>query len=1407
MSAHMPANEDLLHSLPLPLAQLYRRALNAKTPLDLHQAAYFLWEAALKLLGSVAVVAYAERADPDPELADRLKNLARPALGHWWEFVRRLLPVLADGGDPGFAAARDLVLGRRRDDLPRAADLDALLEELTTGRQAPRAVVRLSELFDRLVNYRNRVPGHGAVGMHPPSHYQRYGAALRAGAAEVLARLDALAGRRLVYVPDVRRQASGRWLVERYELRGEVARRLESLDLPESVDAAGLLPDRLYLEAAGPGDAPGLRPLHPLLVYDAEEGRALFLNARRGRQRTEYLCYTTGAVSERDDAGAERRALLARVLGVPVDAALEEQWAARSRAEEPAVDREPESAAHRLGEFELLSELGRGGMGVVYRAWQPSLGRQVALKCLAKPGDSRAEARFRREIKALGQVDHPHLVKIFTSGADGDQWYYVMELVEGVPFSAVCDRLATVVGSVTEVGEPTWQAALGRACADAREGEKPLGEGPPAWAPEGPAAPTPAVAAWGRGGYVDLVVTLVRQVAGAVHALHEHGIIHRDIKLGNILVSADGTRATLMDLGLALLADDVKLTQTRQFVGTLRYASPQQVLAVSTLDRRTDVYSLGATLWELLALRPLFEATEQTPTPELMERIQREEPERLRRVHPGLGRNLEAVVHKCLEKAAERRYATALEFADELRRVQEGEPVRARPVGRVDRTVKWMRRHPTQTAAGALAAMLVVVLLVAAVGGWLLAVSAEQQARDARVARDRAEKEEAKALFQLRVAEVDRYALQLLQAQQELDGGRLAEARAILDECDDRLRHWEHSYLASQCDRCLLALRPHRSPVRGVAASANGGVLASASDDGTVKLCDGRSGREVRTLTGHTGPVLCVALSADGRRVVSGGEDQTVRIWDADTGKEERTLRGHAGLVLSVALSADGRRVVSGGEDRTVRVWDATTGELACELASHAGWIGGVAVSANGERVVSASADRTVKVWDTRAGRALHTLEGHTDAVLSAAFSGDGRRIASGGLDRSVKVWDAEAGVLIYTLAGHTDAVRSVAFSGKDRQVASAGDDRTIKVWSLQTGQETLALPGHGDWVRGVRFCHDDRWLISGGSDGAVKVWDTGSDQPFRTFRGHQKGVAAVAVSADGGSIVSGSDDRSVTVWDAGTGKEVLTLSGHAGWVGGVAVSANGGRVVSGGGDQIVRVWDAATGEEALALKGHSGSVPSVALGADRRIASGSLDTAVKIWDARTGEIVHTLTGHTGPVRCVAFSADGGVLASASVDQTINLWDVRSGRKIRTLAGHASPVLSVALSADGGRVVSGDSDGTLKFWVAATGEVHDVRGHTRRVTGLAMSGDGLRVISGSYDEKIKVWDTRTRQQVLTLKVPGGAVLSVALSRDGRRLVSGSRDGAVRVFEANAGQGEEDGGLPREGHGRRARLTN
>ncbi|MBC7820784.1 MAG: serine/threonine protein kinase, partial [Planctomycetaceae bacterium] len=735
----MKIDEALLKRLPLPLAKLYRRAHFGKSPADRHLDAYYLCEATLKLLGCVAVVEYADAAEQRPEVIETLRKLARPSLGHWWQFVRELLPPLADAGDEGFRSLQDLMLGGSRDDLPLLAGLLATLDQTLNPAASPpaRSSVRVRDLFDRLIQYRNKKIGHGALSTLTVEQHERLGTALLGGATELLRRFDCLAGRQLVYVAAEHRLNSGAWAIERWLLVGDTPQRLPTLEVFESRTDRLPQQGRLYLQKPAAAENPqavlaAAQLLYPLATYDPDTEEVAVLNGRSGRANAEYLGYVTGA-AVKEVIARDQQTFLADILGAPVAEGDLAVWAAESLAEESSGEKGRDETAgpsgrrepRRIGEFEIISRLGRGGMGTVYRAWQPSLNREVALKKLNAATDERSQTRFTREIRALGKVDHPHLVKVYTCGSDGEETFYAMELVEGADLAAICEELGR--SEASRVDDTVWQRAVSTACDRMRQQEQPLTNDanerhPHVATVRARAALTPNAALGEEFGrtHVRRVVQLVRQVADALHALHESGVVHRDVKPGNILLTPDGRHAILADLGLAQLADELdgSLTRTRQFVGTLRYASPEQVLAARRVDRRSDVYSLGATLWELLTLRPLFGVTEETSAPDIMEWTQHRDPGSPRRFNPHVSKDLERVVLKCLEKDPAQRYQTSRALADDLDRVVAGErpTVAKRSISSaVRRRIRHMWRHPARYAL----AMLVVGLIATSTyGGW-----------------------------------------------------------------------------------------------------------------------------------------------------------------------------------------------------------------------------------------------------------------------------------------------------------------------------------------------------------------------------------------------------------------------------------------------------------------------------------------------------------------------------------------------------------------------------------------------------------------------------------------------------------------------------------------------------------------
>jgi WD40 repeat protein/serine/threonine protein kinase len=1417
MSESLVLDEQLLQTLPLPLAQLCRRAHNVRTPLACHQAAWYLWEAALKLLASVAVAEYADLPSHDPNLVERLKCLARPSLGQWWELIRRIVPVLAEQGDAGFAAVRDLVLGRARDDLPRAAGLDAALLEVLDSRTGPRTSVRLTELFDRLVQYRNREIGHGAAGQRPADYYERMSRALLAGATQVLGRLDVLAGRRLLFVGEVRRQAAGHWLVELYALSGESAKRLESLEVAEAEAQRLPRPERVYLGVAG-----GLRELHPLLYFEAGSAQAYFLNARRGKCGIDYICYTSGETLRREELQADHRELLARVLGQPVDPAATEAWASASMAEAADGETAPMSGRH-IGDFELLSRLGQGGMGVVYRAWQPSLGRQVALKCTLRAGDPKAEARFSREIRALGRVEHPNVVKVFTSGAEGDQWFYAMELIEGAELSRVCEHLAG--GSVADIDAGRWRQALTTAYEQARLQETQLSVSgtepskPAAHAPGPPAGPARQARQLAGRGHVAQAVEIVRQVAEAAHALHEAGVVHRDIKPGNIMLTADGGHPVLMDLGLAQLADETegRVTRTRQFVGTLRYASPEQILAAARVDRRTDIYSLGATLWELLTLRPLFAAGDNTNTPELMLKIQTSDPEKPRKYNRHVPRDLEAIVLKCLEKDRARRYATAADLAADLGRFLAGEPVSAQPPSMTYLAGKFMRRHRVALAV-------VGVMLAILVGSAVAAFIGIDRERRAAV-------EYSKKL------EEQLYDNHIAVAERELTLNHdVGLASDLLEKCPEHLRGWEWDYLMRLRDGPRAPLTGHNGGLWTAVFSPDGRRVATGSIDGTVKVWDAATGRLQLTFSGHLGlaklpelvkntflpgkmvpdvprpPVMCLAFSPDGRHIASGSFEPkvgklresrgVVKIWDARSGAEVLTFQDQIGVMLSLDYSPDGKRIASSSinEDNTFVVWDTKTKTVIQVVAGHNSHVHRLRYSRDGRLLVSGDTDGVVKLWDADTLKEVRTINAHRAPVVGLAFAPDGQRFTSASEDSTVRVWETATGNEVFSLRGHTGSALDVAYSPDGKRIASGGFDKTVRLWDAATGKEKMTLRGHTDMVWGVSFSPDGRRLVSASFDRQAIIWDAtprqDEDRPglFTITTGADR-VGGVAFSPDGRYLASGNLDDSVGLWDAESGSPVHTLKGHGGSAWGVAFSPDSKLLASASWDHKVKVWDTASGEELRTLSGHAAPVQGVAFSPDgKRVVSGSWDGSVKIWEAQTGAVTATCEGDLFPTVAVAFSPDGKRVASGRSDRSAIIWDASTGKRLITLKGHLGAVPSIAFSPDGKRLASASWDHTVKVWdvdpksvVSAfeSRELIMLKGHTDRVNCVAFSPDGTRIATASEDKTVRIWDAATGKEILSTPYRHRwMVWAVAFSPDGKRLAAGcwSSSGVVKTWD-------------------------
>lgn len=1064
---------------------------------------------------------------------------------------------------------------------------------------------------------------------------------------------------------------------------------------------------------------------------------------------------------------------------------------------------EPADLPEWIGPYKVLGRIAEGGMGIVYKAEQQRpLIRTVAVKVIKLGMDTvEVVARFEAERQALALMAHPNIAAVFDAGATADgRPYFAMEHVPGEPITLYCDRNALTI----------------------RE---------------------------------RLLLSI--QACEAVQHAHHKGIIHRDVKPSNVLVTAGADGRPLVkviDFGIAKalsarLTERTLLTEHGRLVGTPGYVSPEQLERGSfDVDTRADVYGLGVLLYELLigvlpcqpeperatgALAGLLRMVEDDePLRPSARLVALKEAERAQvatyrgtswvALERDLRSELEWIPLKAMRKDRTERYQTAFELADDVRNYIEGRALLAGPRSRTYLVRKFVRVHRASLSISA-AVLFVIVGLIA----WLLVMSHRASSAEASLRLE-------KAMGEASRAETGRHAAEVAQHQAEV------AFRAAERTMSERLVQFGDSLAglgkpAGAAERYLQARETARE--LGINDAPIVARLFSIGErDVPLMGSYGASGGVGGfAASGHPNGV---ALSRDGATAVTCDNTANLSVWDVRTGRLLRQVAtAHKGGGAYIAISPDDSLVLCAGFDHRVSLWEVATGTLRGKLEGHSSGVYIAIFGPGGRTAVSADDNGNVIRWDLDAMTEVNRWHAHASAIGALAFSQDGRTLASGGNDGWIRLWAAETGAPIRSLGpvqGLNKEINSVIWGADDRTIISGGFDGTVRLWDLNEPANDRVLGKHGDWVWRVTLSPDGAGVASGCRDGTVRIWDIASGRQSRAFEGHTGEVLGLAFTRDGRYLVAGGSDSCLRVWPAaeagrfrrvdgvegatcvtfseqslafiGTPRGAVVIydpssgrvlrelrAGHSNNVTAVCVAKQGAVALSGGRDGAVTFWDVATGQEVRHLPADGSAVLDLASISDHAVIIRS-EQRVRIWDFVADKSADI---KVGPVACIASCPDAETYLTVSNDGTVRVRSQQGDRSWALPAGFGSP--RCAGLAPGGRtavVVSAD-----KLWVAEMASAR-VSGpfttHVGDVAGLGFLADGLTLWIVGTGGAAELWDVQQGTPVARIADAPANVVAFALAPGGQCGASFDMAGSAHVweFDAAAKQYDFEGRVPR-----------
>jgi serine/threonine protein kinase/WD40 repeat protein len=1093
-----------------------------------------------------------------------------------------------------------------------------------------------------------------------------------------------------------------------------------------------------------------------------------------------------------------------------------------------------------VGEYHILREIGRGGMGVVYEAVQASLGRHVALKVLAlHPAmDARTLERFRREAQAAARLHHTNIVPVFGAGEEEGVHYYAMQFIQGQALSEVLKQIARLRASRSHAAFPrdptespaaaaTAATLLRQPIAPAAEG----GEGGPAAGDGRTAAGAASVQESPEGGgdvdsswlvestttgrvsqYFRNVASVGLQVTSALAYAHSQGILHRDIKPSNLLLDAHGT-VWVTDFGLAKAEGADDLTHTGDFLGTLSFMAPERFRGWS--DPRSDIYSLGITLYQLATLKPAFTDVDRG---RLVRKVMTEEPARPRRVEPTVPRDLETIILKAIDKEPSRRYQKADDFAEDLRAFLADKPIRARRASLPERCWRWCRRNRAASVLGTIAA----IFLVVACASLFVAHWAERAGREALYWRylsqaralgwsgkpgqafscletlrkaaetlsrlDLAQDERKRRVCEIRnetIASETRADLRLLEDRDDLSTFGLASGAGKvpgpggeleildLDAGLERLAVSEPSgtiHIVRRRDRAVLATLPGRGFIaRHAFFSPDETQLVAQyrhEDRFSVGVWDPMTGKLLLELPAETSE-RAVEFTPDSRGLAVGGVDGSLRVQEIATAKVVATLSGPGGPAPGrMRFRPDGGRIavsfLTPPAAVEIRILDSRSGRPTAILR-HSMLAASMAWHPQGALIATACQDANLYLWDAETGRQLSVLRGHEAEPMEVAFSHRGDILASRSWDTTVRLWDPYAPRLVVTDFCHSRL--GPRFSPDDDRLLVVSDASRIFSWEVATGRGCWTLAGHLEGYKGpfwVDSSPDGRLLASLGYDG-VRLWDIESGLETAYIPSRRMESECVFFAGADSLIVGGA--RGLLRWplirDRGDSGEILRVGPSA--LLPVAASNEGGRVFLGRDGRTLAiarghrgsVVDLETGAETLLAEHHPG-LDSIVLSPDSKlVATGTWGgRKVRIWDAKDGALLRDLPFENSAG--VLFSPDGKWIV-VSEAKRYSFIDAASWTVDHVIPRQNPGTLlgPMGFTEDGRIAAIVDSPTVVKLVIPDSGEeLASLETATRRmVTCLAFAPDGSRLAAATSSHVIQLWDLpRVRSRLTELGI-------------------------------------------------------